>query len=290
MVKTSGYLGKSGQLYGDHTRSGKHYVYQHINSETLEVFYVGLGRFNRCNQVKQRNKFWKRYTHKHAYFVKIIASYLSRKEAAQIEINLIRELKPRCNLTSGGEQGTLLGRRVHAFTKDGELFKSFETISEANSFFGVLPNDSRIPRCLNGCRQRFKGFMWSKSLTEIPIYRKRKAKAKTVHQYDLSGKWVASFSSPKDANVPTRTGIYGVLDSQRSYRGSFWRSEKTDKIDVQILKPALVASKKVLCTKTSKVYSSIAQACKDKKLKHQTVSKKLRGLLTNNTGLILYGD
>jgi hypothetical protein len=290
MQSTTDYQGKSGQLYGEHTKSGKHYVYQHVNVETSEVFYVGLGKFNRCNQVKQRNRFWKHYTNKHKYFVKLVATNLSREEAAKTEVKMILALKPRCNLTSGGEQGTLLGLRVYAFTKEGTLFKCFETISEANNFFEVQPNDSRISRCLSGERQRFKGFLWSKKLSPPPTYQKRKYKAKTVHQYDLLGNWVASFSSPREANVPTRTGVYAVLDSSKTYAGSFWRSKKTNKIVVRLLKPALVASKKVLCTQTMKVYASLSEACKDKKLKHQTLSKKLRGLLKNNTELVFYGD
>lgn len=290
MKNLQDYRGKSGQIYGEHTRSGKHYVYHHVNVETAEVFYVGLGKFNRCNQVKQRNKFWKHYTNKHKYLVQIVATNLTREEAAELEVEMIRTLRPRCNLTSGGEQGTLLGLRVYAFTREGVLFRGFETISEANTFFETKPNDSRIPRCLLGKRQRFKGFLWTKDLAKPPEYQKRKSYAKTVHQYDLEGNWVASFSSPRDVKVPTRTGIYTALDLPRTYAGSFWRSTKTNKIDVSIPKPALVPAKKVLCVRTSRVYSSLSEACRDKQLNHKTVSKRLRGLLTNNTGLVYYGN
>ena len=48
-------VGKDNQIYGDFTRSGRHYVYYHCLPYNGEVFYVGLGKNNRCNQVNQRN-------------------------------------------------------------------------------------------------------------------------------------------------------------------------------------------------------------------------------------------
>lgn len=283
------YPGEAGQLYGPHTWSGKHYVYQHRNPSTGEIFYVGLGKYNRCNQRAQRNKYWKNYVNKHGLLVEILAQGLDRAEAAELEKRLIEELRPKCNFSSGGESRLVVGVPVKAFTKEGELFKKFDTIAEANAFFGIATNDSRIRRCLAGKRQRFKGFLWAIEGQSTPKYRPRKcSKAKQVHQYNLQGMWVASFDSPKDAAVPTRTGIYGALDTCRTYANSFWRSFKADRIFDSVPEKALKTPKKVICLRTGRVYDSLTVAAKENGLRSQTLSKKLRGKLHNNTNLQFY--
>lgn len=283
--------GAHGQLYGNHTKSGLFYVYKHVNPKTSEIFYVGLGKFNRCNQIVQRNQFWHNYFKKHGFLVEIIAQGLTREKAADLEKKLIKTFKPRCNLTHGGEQGCLTGKAVHAFTDEGVLYRSFETISDANAFFGVLPNDSRIARCLNGKRQRFKGFMWAESASAVVRFRPRKEmKAIEVHRYDLKGDWVASYSRPRLADVPYCTGIYNALDSPRTYAASFWRSVRVDRISCAIPKPAKVEAKKVVCAKTGHIYESLTEAAKAHAIPHQTLSKKLRGTIRNNTNLQFYAE
>lgn len=283
------YYGASGQLYGDHTKSGKHYVYQHVNPLSGIVFYVGMGRCNRCNQIKQRNKYWVNYFRKHGMRVEILEKDLSKKDALVLEAKYIKSIKPRCNFTEGGECGNPIKRKVSAFHKNGDLYAEYDSIADANIALNALPNDSRIVRCLNGSRMRFKGLFWSESAKKCPTPRERKHKrAKTVHQYDLLGNWVASFDSPKDVNVPTRTGIYGALDKDLTYAGFFWRSEKTEKIHVVVPEPALREKKKVICTRTGVIYNSVQEAAKALDIPNQTLSKKLRKVITNNTGLEFY--
>ena len=283
------YAGRAGQLYGPHIWSGKYYVYQHRNPSTQEVFYVGLGKFNRCNQRTQRNKYWKNYVKKHGCIVELVDKDMTRSGAIDLEKRLIKHLKPKCNFSSGGETSLNTGISVKAFTKEGKVFKTFDTISEANAFFKIATNDSRIKRCLSGQRQLFKGLLWSTVDGKTPEYRPRKPqKAQRVHQYDLQGRWVASFDSPKNAKVPTRTGIYAVLDTHKTYAGSFWRSYKSSKISSKPPEPSLKKAKRVLCLETGRVYDSVSLAAKEKGIVHQTLSKKLRGKIHNNTNLQFY--
>lgn len=283
------YRGRNGQLYGPHNKAKTHYVYSHLNPRTGEVFYVGIGRFNRCNQIKQRNRYWRNYVAKHGFMVQLIAQGLTRDEAADLEVRLIKQRRPKCNLTHGGETGMNGGVPVFAFDEDGALAHSFETISEANVYFGIQPNDSRIIRCLNGKRQRYKGFLWSKSKDNIPHPRPRiKAPAKTVHQYDLQGNWVATYSSPIYAPVPTGTGIYGCLDTNKTYHGSFWRSERVDRISAVQPTAALKPSKAVVCLKTGVVYDSIAKAADSIGIHHQSLIKRIRNWPKERAGFEYY--
>jgi hypothetical protein len=283
------YRGRNGQLYGPHSKAKTHYVYGHVNPWTGEVFYVGIGRFNRCNQIKQRNKYWSNYVAKHGFMVQLISQGLTRDQAATLEVKLIKERKPKCNLTHGGEVGTSSGMPVFAFNEDGALAHSFETISEANVHFGAHPNDPRISRCLKGKRQRYKGFLWSKSKDVIPQPRPRiTAPAKTVHQYDMQGKWVATYASPRHAPVPTGTGIYGCLDAEKTYQGSFWRSKKVERISVTPPTAALKPSKAVACLKTGVVYDSITKAAESIGIRRQNLIKRLRNWSKQEVGFEYY--
>lgn len=283
--------GSNGQFYGIHTVSNQHYVYAHVNPKTNETFYIGLGKGNRCNQAAQRNQFWKRYVEKHGMKVKILRQGLTKSEAADLEKALIKQMKPRCNLTFGGELGDCGGTPVFSFSKEGVFHKGFRTISDANAYFNVKLNDSRIVRCLSGERQIFKGFMWSKEPNKPPTFKaKKKAPAKQVHEYDLDGKWKSSYESPRDANVPTRTGIYVCLDKPLTYAGSFWRSFKVDRLNELPPTPALIASKKVICLQSGQIFDSISKAAKHINMPHQTLIKRLNGKLKNNTGLQFYAE
>ncbi|SFG70562.1 hypothetical protein [Sporolactobacillus nakayamae] len=81
-----------------------YYIYHWYNIETEEVFYVGLGTGNRRYQVKNRNKLFKAYYRKNKCDVRVYKADLSYDEGRQLEIDQIKELKPCCNMTKGGEK------------------------------------------------------------------------------------------------------------------------------------------------------------------------------------------
>lgn len=281
--------GKQGQLYGSHTESGKHYIYFHRNPETKEIFYIGLGKYNRCNQLRPRNRYWKHYFNKHGMEVEIVLAGLSLCEASLKERQLIEQHQPRCNITFGGETGNRKGTPVVAYYKDGREFMRFYDICQANVFLGKDPNSSRIYRCLKGHRRMFCGYVWGYVGDPFPGFKPRNIRpGKPIHQYDLDGNYVVSFVSASLANVPTRTGIYTALDRPRTYAGYFWRTYKQEKIEVEVPKPALVPKRKVICLLTGTVFESLSDAAKQKGLNHKTLSKKLNGKLQNNTALHFY--
>ena len=85
----------------------KHYVYIHLNPQTKEVFYVGIGKGNRAwNRWAGRNNFWENYVNKYGFEVELIAENLTRKQAEKIEMQLIASLGRR----QIDEGGTLVNR------------------------------------------------------------------------------------------------------------------------------------------------------------------------------------
>lgn len=98
------------------------YVYRHRRVDTNKVFYVGIGSLKRSAAKDNRNKYWKHITNKTEYLVDIVARDLSWKDAAELEILLIKEYGRidnktgiLCNLTDGGEGS--IGRKVSEETR-----------------------------------------------------------------------------------------------------------------------------------------------------------------------------
>lgn len=80
-----------------------YYVYGHYTADTDELFYIGKGKNHRHLRTKSRNIFWNRIVKKHGFVSKILISGLNEGDAFIQEILGIKELKPRANLTLGGE-------------------------------------------------------------------------------------------------------------------------------------------------------------------------------------------
>lgn len=94
-----------------------HYIYQHSNPITGEIFYIGLGLKNRpYNFTTGRSKEWKEYVATNGKpDVKILYNNLTAEEADQIERELVAKLGRKginidgilLNKSSGGQKGAL---------------------------------------------------------------------------------------------------------------------------------------------------------------------------------------
>ncbi len=81
-------------------KTGKYYVYYHINKETKEVFYIGKGSNYRAWD-KERGDLWQDYvSNVGEYNIKIICANMSELEAFAIESVLIKHHNPSCNIKS----------------------------------------------------------------------------------------------------------------------------------------------------------------------------------------------
>lgn len=86
-------------------------VYEHLRNDTNEVFYVGMGRFEkRAYSKEHRNKFWNHIVSKHGYTINIIHKDLSWEDACKMEKLLIEKYGRRdlgkgnlVNMTDGGD-------------------------------------------------------------------------------------------------------------------------------------------------------------------------------------------
>ncbi len=84
------------------------YVYKHIRLDTNEVFYIGIGGFDKYEKEfsykraynKRRNNLWQKITNKSDYNVEIILENLTWKEAIKKEIEFIKYYG-RINLNTG---------------------------------------------------------------------------------------------------------------------------------------------------------------------------------------------
>jgi hypothetical protein len=90
----------------------RHFVYRHLNPVTFDTFYVGIGcskKLARAYSHTNRNKFWHNYVSKHGILVDVIATGLTKDQAAKFEIELISFYGKRVsggqlvNLSDGGE-------------------------------------------------------------------------------------------------------------------------------------------------------------------------------------------
>lgn len=281
-------VGKDNQVYGDFTKSGKHYIYYHCLPHNGEVFYVGLGKYNRCNQINQRNQYWKSVVKKYGFKIYIFTSDLTVSEAVFIEKELIKLWKPKCNLTNGGDTSFPTNNIVvYAYKKNGEFYKRFSSISEANVFVNAATNSPKIGKCLSGGRLSYKGYLWKNFYSEkISPYKKPPIyNIKKVYRYDLDGNFMESYEKVCDFKEGARTGITNTLDKNLTCHNSFWRTYYKEKIEVPIILPALKEPKKVINTLNGEVFESISKAAKYLNCCRSTLERKLYGVRKNNTTL-----
>ena len=86
-------------------------IYQHIRLDTMQIFYIGIGKnINRAYSKQRRNKYWNSIVSKIDYQVEILQEVDSWQDACKIEISLIKKYGRKdnnsgilVNMTDGGE-------------------------------------------------------------------------------------------------------------------------------------------------------------------------------------------
>ena len=83
-------------------KSGKYYVYYHIDVNTKEIVYIGKGKNNRAwdFNLNARNQEWNEYIKNNKIDVKLIVVDISEEEALAIERTLIQVKNPLLNIRS----------------------------------------------------------------------------------------------------------------------------------------------------------------------------------------------
>jgi hypothetical protein len=178
----------------------KYYVYLHLNPNTKEIFYVGLGYNKRAWVMEGRNKIWHNYFNKYGFpIVKIYKENLTRQEAALLEIELIKTYGRKTknegtlvNICDGGE-----GNRGYTHTNE---WKEKQALIRKGKKLGPLSDEAKhkISKSLKG--------------------KKRPTQMKPVLQYDLEGNFIKEYESIVQAMEMTK--IKSIFENASGYKNN----------------------------------------------------------------------
>jgi hypothetical protein len=183
----------------------QYYVYTHLNPQTKEVFYVGIGKGNRAwNKGAGRNKFWENYVNKHGFEVEIIAENITRNQAGKIEIELIAHLGRR----QIEEGGTLVNRSLGGDGGSGGYTHTEE--------WKRHQSEKRLGKKKKPLSQEAKEKL-SKALTGREV-----TWGKPVLQFDKQGNFIKEWPSAKAAKK--ETGAKNVFEVASGYKNHLYKS------------------------------------------------------------------
>ena len=185
----------------------KYYVYVHLNPNTKEVFYVGIGKGNRAwNQWAGRNKFWENYVNKYGFEVELISENLTRKQAEKIEISLIADLGRR----QIDEGGTLVNR-----SSGGEGSTGYTHTEE----FKQKMSEDRKGKCTRKEKQLSKE---TKEKISKSLVGRETTWGKPVLQFDKKGNFIAEYKSSNEAKRITRAK--NIFEVASGYKNQMYKS------------------------------------------------------------------
>jgi hypothetical protein len=183
----------------------QYYVYTHLNPQTKEIFYVGIGKGNRAwNKGAGRNKFWENYVNKYGFEVEIIAENITRNQAGKIEIELIAHLGRR----QIEEGGTLVNRSLGGDGGSGGYTHTEE--------WKRHQSEKRLGKKKKPLSQEAKEKL-SKALTGREV-----TWGKPVLQFDKQGNFIKEWPSAKAAKK--ETGAKNVFEVASGYKNQLYKS------------------------------------------------------------------
>lgn len=256
--------------------SNNTYVYELINPETNQPFYVGKGRDNRAMKhisLRKNKQMSKANPHKTntinqiisrggKVIVNIVSTHITEDEAFTCEMQLVERYGRQCNntgiltnITRGGDGATRDGLPVDQYTLTGEHIRTWTNAKEAARANG-WQNYSTICACCKGRERSYKKFLWAYT-GQLP---KMSTKIKPVYQWTLQGELVKihpSISSAARELSCDRTTISAQINGKAV--GFLWSHENTP--------PAYVCSvgvkRSVINLTTGVVYKTVTDAAID---------------------------
>jgi hypothetical protein len=183
----------------------QYYVYTHLNPQTKEIFYVGIGKGNRAwNKGAGRNKFWENYVNKYGFEVEIIAENITRNQAGKIEIELIAHLGRR----QIEEGGTLVNRSIGGDGGSGGYTHTEEWKRQHS--------ERQLGKKKKPLSQEAKEKL-SKALTGREV-----TWGKPVLQFDKQGNFIKEWPSTRAAK--RETGAKNVFEVASGYKNQLYKS------------------------------------------------------------------
>jgi len=185
----------------------EYYVYTHLNPNTKEIFYVGIGKGNRAwNQWAGRNKFWENYVNKYGFEVEIIAENITRNQAGKIEMELIAHLGRR-QIDNGG---TLVNR-----SSGGEGSTGYTHTEE----FKQKLSEDRKGKCTRKERQLSKE---AKEKISKSLIGREITWGKPILQFDKQGNFIKEWDNMKEAKRVT--GAKNIFEVASGYKNQVYKS------------------------------------------------------------------
>jgi len=244
------------------------YLYRHIRLDKNEIFYIGIGGFNKnekANSYKRaytklnRNKYWTYITDKTEYTVEIILDYIDFIQACNKEKEFIKLYGRKnlgtgtlCNLTNGGD-----GNRGLLFTEEHKrkISKSVKGFKHTNE------TKEKMSNLKKGKISNRKGEILSEK-TKNKISESNKGKKRTQE----------FINNLKGKKHSTET-IQKISKSNKGKKMSETTKQKLCESHY----------KKIVCLNNNKIYNSVTQAAIELNLLRNLISKVLVGK-RNHTG------
>lgn len=129
-------------------------VYRHIREDKDQVFYIGIGvEVGRAYRTSRKNKIWNDIVSKTNYRVEILISSITREEAIELEIGLIKYYGRMdtgtgtlSNMTDGGDGGPNFKGKKHT----EEWKKNMSEILRGRSAVKSDEHKKKISKALKG--------------------------------------------------------------------------------------------------------------------------------------------
>lgn len=191
-------------------------LYRHIRLDKNECFYVGIGKKSRAYSKFHRNKHWKNIVNTSQYIVEIVFDNLSKEEAIQKEIELIKyygrvDLKSGSlvNLTDGGEgnfNALFSEERKRKISKAnlGKKLSEQHKLSISKAHLGKKRSEQHKLNMSKGnlgkkrseeAKEKYSKAKKGKKLMKHVIDSIKKRQSKPILQYDLNNNFIKKWES-----------------------------------------------------------------------------------------------
>jgi hypothetical protein len=217
-----------------------YYLYTHTRLDNNEIFYVGVGHtykdgiYNRAHTKSKRNVFWKNVVSKTDYSIQIIKKFYTKEECNNAEIELISTLGRKIfkkgtlvNIAPGGNHWKD-PIKVYQYCLKGHFIKEWSCAKEIESVLGICYTS--IYRCCKD-KGRCEDYQFRHDKKKkIEEYENKQYKK--VHQFDKTGKYIASYSNIVNASKITKISstqigacALGHLHATKDYIWSYNKCE-----------------------------------------------------------------
>jgi hypothetical protein len=187
---------------------------------------------------------------------------------------------------------------VYCYSKDGCLFKVFDSIRSASDYLNVTVNavQACFYRVKDGCAGRVRGYYLSKERYD-KYPKELMAKDKSIHQYNKEGNYIRSFLGIVEAQEQTGANYPAIKEAATGKRneagGFYWSYSKMKKLTDEMMRDRVSQSelhkRKAVVQTTScgeliDVYDSVVEASRAVNGSPSGIYRVAKGLRKHHRG------